>query len=55
MQDDVDDEQVAVLAHDTLNAPTMKHPRRFGQLPNLAVSDNVDDPSTQFPSAPPPP
>jgi hypothetical protein len=21
-------------------APAMKHPRRFGQLPNLAVTDN---------------
>ena len=28
--------------HET--APTIKHPRRFGQLPNLAVPDTVDDP-----------
>lgn len=28
--------------HETV--PTMKHPRRFGQLPNLAVPDTVDDP-----------
>jgi hypothetical protein len=24
--------------------PTIKHPPRFGQLPNLAVPDTVDDP-----------
>jgi hypothetical protein len=28
--------------HETATA--MKHPRRFGQLPNLAVPDTVDDP-----------
>jgi hypothetical protein len=28
--------------HET--APAMKHPRRFGQLPNLAVRDTDDDP-----------
>lgn len=28
--------------HET--APTMKDPRRFGQLPNLAVPDTVEDP-----------
>jgi hypothetical protein len=28
-------------------APRTKHPRRFGQIPNLAVPDNVDDALTE--------
>jgi hypothetical protein len=37
-----DGECVADSMHET--APTMKHPRRFGQLPGLAVPDTIDDP-----------
>jgi hypothetical protein len=34
--------RVTDSTHET--RPTMKHPRRFGQLPNLYVPDTVDDP-----------
>jgi hypothetical protein len=40
------DTREGVRAADSMHetAPTMKHPRSFGQLPNLAVPDTVDDP-----------
>jgi hypothetical protein len=33
--------RAADSTHET--APTMKHPRRFGQRPNLAVPDTIDE------------
>jgi hypothetical protein len=46
--DDPHDTREGMRAADSMNetAPTMKHPRGFGQLPNLAVPDTVDDPLT---------
>ena len=43
--DDPRDTREGMRAADSMHemAPTMKHPRRFGQLPNLAVPDTVDD------------
>jgi len=46
--DDPHDCRGGLRATDSMHeaAPTTKHPRRFGQLPNLAVPDTIDDPTS---------